>query len=129
MIAGQVDDGVMVSQAEAPALYAVPAEPLRLSGPVARPAPGTLPLRGDLAHVALATRYLVQNYVNPARREIGPQSVPLRLQPSDNADTVVQLNAASSVEKLDEVGEWAWVCQGPEGPTGYLRLAELAPAL
>ena len=129
MIGAQVDDAVTMSQAEAPALYAVPAEPLRLSGPVARPAPGTLPLRGDLAHVALATRYLVQNYVNPARREIGPQSIPLRLHPSDSADAVTQLSAASSVEKLDEVGDWAWVCRGPEGPTGYVRLAELAPAL
>ena len=129
MIGVQADDIVMVAEAEAPALYTVPAEPLRLSGPVARPAPGTLPLRGDLAHIALAQRYLVQNYVNPARREVGPRSVSLRLHPSEKAEAVAQLPAASSVEKLDEVGEWVWVCCGPNGPTGYLHLAELAPAL
>ncbi len=46
--------------------YEVPDGPLNLAGPVARPAPGTLPLRGDLAHIALAGRHLAAHYVIPA---------------------------------------------------------------
>ena len=35
--------------------YTVPEGPLGLLGPVEKPAPGTLPLRGDLAHIGGAT--------------------------------------------------------------------------
>lgn len=108
------------------AAYAVPSGPLRLTGPVARPAPGTLPLRGDLAHIALADRYLVQNYVCPVPRVVGPEEAAMRLQPNDDAGVVTRLPAGSSVELLDEVGGWAWVCKGPEGPAGFVHLAALA---
>lgn len=125
----QADVAATVVEAEAPARYAVPAEPLHLLGPVVRPAPGTLPLRGDLAHVALAQHYLVQNYVEPAQRVVGSQVATLRLQPSDGATVVTQLLPTSAVEALDQAGDWAWVCCGAEGPTGYLRVTELAPAV
>ena len=109
--------------------YVVPAGPLRLSGPVDRPAQGTLPLRGDLAHIALAQRYLVQNYVCPKPRMVGATDTPMLLHPHDGAEEIAALPAGSAVEMLDEVGAWAWVCRGPDGPAGFVRLAALAPPL
>ena len=51
------------------------------------------------------------------------------LHPHDDAEPVGLLSAGSTVELLDQVGTWAWVCQGPEGPAGFVQLAALAPAL
>ena len=94
--------------------YKVPDGPLRLAGPVVRPKQGTLPLRGDLAHIALAGRYLAAHYVIPKLRNI--------------SDVVTEIAAGTAIEVLDIAGEWAWVCLTPEGPSGYVRIAQLAPA-
>ena len=51
--------------------YAVPQGVLGLKGPVERPAPGTLPLRGDLAHMALAGTHLSAHYVIPHIHTVG----------------------------------------------------------
>ena len=59
--------------------YKVPDGPLRLAGPVVRPKQGTLPLRGDLAHIALAGRYLAAHYVIPKLRNIGDAPVDMHL--------------------------------------------------
>ncbi len=107
--------------------YEVPTGPLRLAGPIARPAPGTLPLRGDLAHVALAGRYLAAHYVIPKPRKIGEQAAEMHLAGRDDSDVVTELAPGTGVEVLDIAGEWAWVCLTPEGPSGYVRIAQLAP--
>lgn len=107
--------------------YAPPPGPLRLSGPVERPGPGALPLRGDLAHIALAPRYLVQNYVCPFPRTIGAADTVLRLHPQEDAEDVALLEAGSAIELLDEVGDWAWICRGPDGPAGFVPRSSLAP--
>lgn len=125
-VSGTQTQGVPRAVADAPEAYAVPAGSLRLSGPVARPAPGTLPLRGDLAHIALAEWYLVQNYVCPAIRFVGGRNTALHLQPGDGADIIAPLGAGDRLELLDEVGAWGWVCLGPDGPSGYVPLAMLA---
>jgi hypothetical protein len=106
--------------------YQLPEGDVSLSGPVDRPAPGTLPIRGDLAHIALARRYLVAHYVVPQARRIGGAGAPLLLQPSDEAQPVALLDPDSDFEALDYSGEWCWGCCGPDGPTGYLRTALLA---
>lgn len=108
--------------------YEVPDGPLRLAGPVVRPTPGTLPLRGDLAHIALAGRYLAAHYVIPKLRNIGDASVEMHLAGRDDSDVVTEIAAGTSIEVLDIAGEWAWVCLTPEGPSGYVRIAQLAPA-
>jgi hypothetical protein len=106
--------------------YDLPDGELSLSGPVDRPAPGTLPIRGDLAHIALASRYLVAHYVVPQPREISGAGAPLQLQPNDEAEPVTLLDPGTAFEALDYAGEWCWGCCGPDGPTGYLRTALLA---
>lgn len=107
--------------------YQVPTEALRLDGPVKRPAPGTLPLRGDIAHIALAGRYLVPHYAVPQQRTIGDADVVLRLAGREDGGEVATLAAGSGFELLDTAGNWAWGCVGPEGPSGWIPLSALAP--
>lgn len=108
--------------------YDVPDGPLCLAGPVVRPQPGTLPLRGDLAHIALAGRYLAAHYVIPQRREIGPDPAPMHLAGREDSEVVARLEPGTPVEVLDLAGDWAWLCLGPQGPSGYVRVAQLSPA-
>jgi hypothetical protein len=107
--------------------YAVPSGVLGLKGPVEKPAPGALPLRGDLAHIALAGTHLAAHYVIPHVHAVGPDGAGLRLTPRADAEVFVTLAPASRFELLDVAGEWAWGCPGPHGPAGWCRASELAP--
>lgn len=109
-------------------IYAVPAGVLGLKGPVEKPAPGSLPLRGDLAHIALAGSHLAAHYVIPHQREVGAAGAALRLNPRADAEVFASLGAGSRFELLDVAGEWVWGCPGPQGPAGWCRASELAPA-
>ena len=108
--------------------YAVPDGVLGLKGPVPKPAPGTLPLRGDLAHMALAGSHLAAHYVIPHIHLVGPNGAGLRLHPRGDAEVFSQLPAGGRFELLDVAGEWVWGCPGPQGPAGWCRASELAPA-
>lgn len=92
-----------------------------------KPAPGTLPLRGDLAHIALSNRYLAAHYVIPRVRCIGSDNTTLKLAMRDDAEDGATLDAGQQIELLDCAGDWAWIACGPEGPSGYVRLGALAP--
>lgn len=105
--------------------YPLPTGQLSLSGPVARPAVGTVAIRGDLAHIALADRYLCAHYVVPQIRTIGESGATLLCQPREGSDVVTTLEAGTRFEALDYAGPWCWGCIGPEGPSGYLHLSEL----
>ena len=107
--------------------YAVPAGALGLKGPVEKPAPGSLPLRGDLAHIALAGTHLAAHYVIPQVRVVGAAGAGLRLAPRGDSEAFAQLPPASRFELLDMAGEWVWGCPGPAGPAGWCRASELAP--
>ena len=107
--------------------YTLPEGIVGLKGPVARPLPGTLPLRGDLAHIALAEHYLAAHYVIPMKRTIGQGDAVLKYSPSDDAPDGETFAAGDPVELLDIAGDWAWICKGPEGPSGYVHLSALAP--
>ncbi|WP_324828216.1 hypothetical protein [Qipengyuania zhejiangensis] len=110
-----------------PASYSLPEGIVGLKGPVDRPAPGTLPLRGDLAHIALAGRYLAAHYVIPQIRSIGSTGVVMKLAMRDDADDGASLDAGEPIELLDVAGNWAWITRGPDGPSGYVKLDTLAP--
>jgi hypothetical protein len=107
-------------------IYTVPHGALALKGPVEKPAPGTLPLRGDLAHIALAGSHLAAHYVIPHQRKVGPAGAGLRLSPREDAEVFVTLAPGSRFELLDIAGEWVWGGPGPQGPAGWCRAAELA---
>ena len=115
------------NKVSAPEAYPLPTGQLALSGPIAKPAPGTLPLRGDIAHIALANRYLVPHYVVPQPRKIAAGGAKLLLSNNDSSDVLAELAAGDMIEALDFAGDWCWCCLGPEGPTGYIRSAQLAP--
>ena len=109
------------------ASYDLPDGIVGLKGPVTKPASGTLPLRGDLAHIALAGRYLAAHYVIPKLRSVGPDGVRLKLAMRDDATDGVTLEGGAAVELLDIAGNWAWIACGPEGPSGYVHLDALEP--
>ena len=109
------------------ATYQVPEGPLCLAGPIARPAPGALPLRGDLAHIALAGTHLAAHYVIPEQRKVNGGGAQLRLTPQVDAESLTTLDAGALVEVLDIAGDWAWACLGPQGPAGYVECTWLAP--
>lgn len=106
--------------------YAVPEGVLGLKGPVEKPAPGTLPLRGDLAHMALAGTHLAAHYVIPHVHQVGAEGAGLRLTPRADAEVFAQLAAGSRFELLDVAGEWVWGCPGPQGPSGWCWASDLA---
>ncbi len=105
--------------------YPLPDGIIGLTGPVAKPAPGALPLRGDLAHVALAGRYLAAHYVVPQCRTVAERGATLYLAPRSDAEKGETLAPGAMIELLDVSGDWAWVCRGPEGPSGYVPLERL----
>ena len=107
------------------AKYPIPQDGLGLKGPVSRPELGTLPIRGDLAHIALAQRYLVPHYVVPHVYHVGDADAELKCSPDDEADNAATLPAGSRFEVLDLAGEWYWGCVGPDGPTGYVAKGAL----
>lgn len=107
--------------------YPLPEGQLSLAGPVARPAVGTLPIRGDLAHIALARQYLCAHYVVPHLRTVGADGADLLCQQRDGSDIVMRLDPDAAIEALDYAGNWCWACIGPQGPSGYLHLDQLVP--
>lgn len=106
--------------------YPVPDGVLGLKGPVKKPAPGTLPLRGDLAHIALAGTHLAAHYVIPHLSAIGDTDTRLHLTPRDDSEISRTLTAGTPVEVLDVAGDWVWICLGPQGPSGYCKAVSLA---
>ncbi len=99
--------------------------PYALSGPVERPDPRRTPLRGDIAHIALAGRYFVPHYVVPQPRLIGTKGAKLRAEADDAAEIVSTLVPGENFDLLDSTLEWAWGCAGLGGAVGYVRLGDL----
>lgn len=108
--------------------YAVPTGVLGLKGPVEKPAPGALPLRGDLAHIALAGTHLAAHYVVPHIHAVGAVGAALRLAPRADSEAFATLAPGSRFELLDVAGDWVWGCPGPAGPAGWCLASELAAA-
>ena len=106
--------------------YDVPTGNLGLKGPVTRPAPGTLPLRGDLAHIALAGKHLAAHYVIPTLTEVTGKATNMREFARDDAEITSTLSRGETVEVLDIGKEWVWCCRGPDGPSGYVHTDCLA---
>lgn len=106
--------------------YDVPAGNLGLKGPVDKPAPGTLPLRGDLAHIALAGVHLAAHYVIPQVRVVGPDGADVLENTRDDSPVVTRFEAGTRVEVLDVAGKWIWGCLGPDGPSGYMKASCLS---
>lgn len=103
----------------------IPLGPYRLSGPVEKPDPHSTPLRGDLAHIALAGRYLVPHYVDPMQQMVGDCGANLRAEPSEQSEILHDLSPGQRFDVLETAGQWAWGCVSLQGPVGYVMLADL----
>lgn len=104
--------------------------PFALTGPLDKAGAESLPVRGDLAHVALAGRFFVPHYAVPQPRAVMPGGARLHSAPDGRSQVLCTLIEGESFELLDVTGEWAWGCLSLEGPTGYVhadRLEALAP--
>ena len=81
--------------------YTVPSGGLGLKGPVEKPAPGTIPLRGDLAHIALAGVHLAAHYVIPHVRTVGAEGVDVMETTRDDSPVITRFEAGTEIEVLD----------------------------
>ena len=99
--------------------------PYTLSGPNRRPDERRAPLRGDLAHIALAGKYFVPHYAVPQPRTVMPGGAPLMAKPDDRSEELCTLMEGDSFEVLDVAGSYAWGCLSLEGPVGYIHIDRL----
>ena len=102
--------------------------PYVLAGPAERPDSRSVPLRGDLAHIALAGRYFVPHYAVPQPRVVMPGGAPLLTATGEGGEELCTLMEGDSFEVLDVAGSFAWGCLGLDGPVGYVHLDRLEPA-
>ncbi len=100
-----------------------------LAGPVEKPDPRTVPLRGDLAHIALAGKHFVPHYAVPQPRAVMPGGAPLLADTGHGAEELCTLIEGDSFEVLDVAGTYAWGCVSLDGPVGYVHLDRLEPAV
>ena len=96
-----------------------------LTGPQPKAESGSTPLRGDLAHIALAGRYFVPHYAVPQPRSVMPGGAPLLSGTVLGAEEICTLMEGDSFEVLEVSGGWAWGCLSLEGPVGYIRIDRL----
>jgi hypothetical protein len=108
-------------------MNAHPQGPFALAGPVVRPDPRSVPLRGDLAHVGLAGKYFVPHYAVPQPRAVMPGGASVLAEPQDGAEELCALAEGDSFEVLDVTRGYAWGCLSLAGPVGYVHLDRLEP--
>jgi len=115
----------LITDADTEPEATLPQGPFALTGPAPRPDPRTVPLRGDIAHIALAGRYFVPHYAVPQPRTVMPGGAPLLSSTGEGAEVICTLPEGESFEVLDLTGGWAWGCLSLEGPVGFVHLDRL----
>lgn len=97
-----------------------------LSGPSVKRDAAHWPVRGDLAHIALAGKVFVPHYAVPQPRSIGPAGAQLLAENRADAEVRTALAAGAAFNVLDVTGGWAWGQIGDDGLVGYLPVEALA---
>lgn len=115
----------MITDADTETEATLPQGPYALTGPVPKPDPYTVPLRGDIAHIALAGTYFVPHYAVPQPRTVMPGGAALLSSTGEGAEVICTLLEGDSFEVLDLTGGWAWGCLSLEGPVGFVHLDRL----
>jgi hypothetical protein len=103
-----------------------PARQYALSAPAKDRDPRTTPVRGDLAHIALAGKVFVPHYAVPQPRAVKAGGANLRVLPKPDAEVLETLEAGGVFDVLDLSGSWAWG-QARTGCVGYIEIAALGP--
>ncbi len=102
----------------------IPTGQLQLSGPSEKLDAAHWPVRGDLAHIALAGRVFVPHYAAPMPHTL-VRAAELKQAARDDAAVVDRLAAETEFDVLDIAGNWAWGQVGDAGCVGYLPLEAL----
>jgi hypothetical protein len=113
----------------------IPTGQLGLAGPTEKLDAAHWPVRGDLAHIALAGRCFVPHYAVPMPHILA-ENAALQAQPRDDSELLDSLPAGARFDVLDMAGSWAWGIvasantqdggvSGLGGLVGYLPLAAL----
>ncbi|MGH6785910.1 MAG: SH3 domain-containing protein [Novosphingobium sp.] len=103
---------------------AIPTGQLSLSGPSEKLDAAHWPVRGDLAHIALAGRVFVPHYAVPMPRVLA-RDAEVKQAAAAQAETLESLSAGACFDVLDIAGGWAWGQVGMGGCVGYLPLDAL----
>lgn len=90
-----------------------------------RLAVGCAPVRGDLAHIALAGKVFVPHYAVPMPHFVARDGAEMRAVADRKADAVSTLSEGATFDVLDIAGDWAWGQHGEDGPVGYVALENL----
>ena len=104
---------------------AISAGQLTLSGPAEVLDAAHWPVRGDLAHIALAGRCFVPHYAVPMPHRVAVSGASLRRAAKDSAEELIALPHGTAFDVLDMAGGWCWGQAGDGGFVGYIRAAEL----
>ena len=101
------------------------AEGFALTGPSDPPDPSFNAYRKDLADVALAGRVIASHYAEPVERRL-TSAAALRSGPSEDTESVRELEAGERFCMLDESLGWAWGYGGEERRVGYVPTEALS---
>ncbi len=105
---------------------AIPTAQLSLAGPSVKLDAAHWPVRGDLAHIALAGKVFVPHYAVPMPRAVVAAGANLLAANKADADVREALAGGTLFNVLDVTGSWAWGQVGDDGFVGYLPVDALA---
>ena len=114
--------------------YILPADPaalgasFSLAGPSPVRVPGHVPVRGDLAHIAMAGKWFVPHYAVPMPHVVRVGGAAL-LKSANGAEVLENLAAGTRFDVLEIAGGWCWGqisnASGEGGFVGYVAMANL----
>jgi len=85
------------------------------------------PVRGDLAHIALAGRYFVPHYAVPMPCTVTKRGTRLMAGTRGEPIVLVKLGAGAVFNVLDISDDLAWGQCGEDGLVGYVAMDRLEP--
>ncbi len=95
-----------------------------LTGPSPALAPGHVPVRGDLAHIAMAGKWFVPHYAVPMPHVVRAGGAPL-LKAASGTEVLENLAVGACFDVLEMSGGWCWGQAGPDGLVGYIAANKL----
>lgn len=102
-----------------------------LTGPSPSLAPGHVPVRGDLAHIAMAGRWFVPHYAVPMPHRVCNAGATLMQAPGNDAEVLDHLTPGAVFDVLEISGGWCWgqgpATSGDGGFVGYVPQSALEP--
>ncbi len=104
---------------------ALPTGQFALSGPAEKLDAAHWPVRGDLAHIRLASRCFVPHYAVPMPQTVVSGGAKLHALNSAESDVREELAGGTLFNVLDITGGWAWGQVGEDGFVGYLPVDAL----